>query len=1783
MGERSPSRLSLAPPQSHVMPWALCFFDTPQNHKHVRDNLGPLLSAKAIAFKALVVSPSTAPSLFSTWRFNEWAGALVCGTDLDSSQMLQSLLASPDPAARSFPVALLPSHVPSAQAHVLAINLAHGQADCTEAILDAVLRRTTVQTDVIAVDVAGGRRYALVGVGLGLFRAPSGKGAPGSFVPLPLLATETLENKKVTPFDVMPILTTSDTDDGRPVALHGLLATTHSRIGALRVLEDSNSVEVGVMAQVLVLEKTCVASLATPAVDVDLVPLASVGSVRQFRFTLPDGPKNGSVNIDGEAVALPPGSKRAVSLEMVKDAILFVVPTIPLDSRRTPSRTHLMVPQSPSAALEERTFFPTLAPIHDDENDDDNSDESAAAVASHHAEVFREYTEDCAVKADCTATRVLDLTLQPGWAATVSEETLLAAIKDAINRALASAQHSQSFSHSFSHSHSLPLPASLAAAAAAAAAASTSVFHAPTSAFGPDPATPLPAFSFSSQMTPAGSPSVSGHLQRSVNDDLSSVGSVPPTPPPTPLTKPGVSRRKVVKHRSNNKSLEIDPKLLKEDRLYLIIYNPVSGSGKAKKIVDKYIMPVLRDFKIAILETQRRGHATDYIASIPDISIYTGIVVCGGDGMVSETVTGIKRRASGFDQQREEVPPVAIIPVGTANAMAHELNGEACDTFEKIVMSTLYAMLGGQTRMVDVISVKGARDNKYALSCVGWGLAGAVGLQADKLRWLPGQRSARYDIAGFITMFKDWPLSCRADFSYIDATTKQVVELKSIGVVNLIASSLPRLGVDHPICLGLKPDDGRIAVCLLDDTHSRYSTIQTALAMKSGTYLADRPEMRTFVASSFTLRPVLGSMGADVPFNIDGDPFDSQDISVTMLNRQLRVFAPNLDRGAPVQGPVALINPFVSLLPSECTSFPMRVYTDTDLVDLQAGGTLTTASELLTTRDVSWVQCWRNATPWTSPALVACLAEASKPESVAAMAAAGLGAPPVGPTDKPVKRIQVWCSGEGKAVVDYVIAPMLRLAGASFVVVLVANEDARLVLATQAPDAAQDIGALVFCGSKTFIHQAMESIVFGAREGFPAMVAARLAALPFTCVPVTFEGNMYVPNGDEKYDENAPSFKDDLLRHAGECVASLWRNQRYPLSMIELPDVPRPFVALSYVGWNVPLIYSRHPFADIDLTLSVDCRITITTTKDVRPLVMNVAMLCFFATPLPRFNGFRLHPDKCPLDGTMVLVVANARGAKHVHGLARRAMVDHYLSDFTNPTFGVVPYVTEFKIEFLGPAPARSKMMLDGMEVPLTGFTARTHAMQLQYTSKHAMTATPLVTPSTLPELAAGGTQAGAGAVQTTGDVPLRARQVRSTAPSSMLPVAQLHSYCSPLSTAILPSTTASPFSSSTAAAATREVLDAAGDQTSPNKSLDSAVDDGLPLPVHGRSFSSFVLNNSYRDWITRYSKAIKRADAAKKKFAVIANAAGRDISPATIVSRLVQPLLSEAGLTVTPIIVGNSAHQLLTIDPAVLDGIIVCGDDAFVSKVYTLLYTFNPAIANIVLAVVPLGTINAIASIAVPSQLNRNDMVAHCLYRALLGEFRPASILAARADGAEPAYGLAFAEHGLAAFLAAAAGEDGAAERLKGGALRVRLATTGMVGAQREGSTDESSTDSPNMGTQYEATITAALVIVSTLARIGPLALTKGSVVQSGAALLFWIDAGSPASTLASIARATREGRPLAVLPGVHSTLVSQCSLVVLGAPADDRPLFTLDDAALAVRSTLQLDVVPAAAKLFR
>lgn len=99
------------------------------------------------------------------------------------------------------------------------------------------------------------------------------------------------------------------------------------------------------------------------------------------------------------------------------------------------------------------------------------------------------------------------------------------------------------------------------------------------------------------------------------------------------------------------------------DQDWLIIYNPVSGGGKARKDKEK-ILKVLDDLKIkySISITEEHGHAIEITRNAIE-SGQLKIMGIGGDGTVNEIVNGI------FSQQKVKSTDVsfAFIPVGTGN------------------------------------------------------------------------------------------------------------------------------------------------------------------------------------------------------------------------------------------------------------------------------------------------------------------------------------------------------------------------------------------------------------------------------------------------------------------------------------------------------------------------------------------------------------------------------------------------------------------------------------------------------------------------------------------------------------------------------------------------------------------------------------------------------------------------------------------------------------------------------------------------------------------------------------------------------------------------------------------------------------------------------------------------------------------------------------------------------------------------------------------------------------
>lgn len=96
-----------------------------------------------------------------------------------------------------------------------------------------------------------------------------------------------------------------------------------------------------------------------------------------------------------------------------------------------------------------------------------------------------------------------------------------------------------------------------------------------------------------------------------------------------------------------------------------MIRNPTAGRRR-RGLVDAVVQHVrAAGWTVDLVDTNAVGDARR-LAESCDAGRYGVIAVAGGDGTINEVVNGLARRC-------DTAPPLAIVPLGTANVLAHEL------------------------------------------------------------------------------------------------------------------------------------------------------------------------------------------------------------------------------------------------------------------------------------------------------------------------------------------------------------------------------------------------------------------------------------------------------------------------------------------------------------------------------------------------------------------------------------------------------------------------------------------------------------------------------------------------------------------------------------------------------------------------------------------------------------------------------------------------------------------------------------------------------------------------------------------------------------------------------------------------------------------------------------------------------------------------------------------------------------------------------------------------------
>ncbi|XP_049834639.1 acylglycerol kinase, mitochondrial [Schistocerca gregaria] len=201
----------------------------------------------------------------------------------------------------------------------------------------------------------------------------------------------------------------------------------------------------------------------------------------------------------------------------------------------------------------------------------------------------------------------------------------------------------------------------------------------------------------------------------------------------------------------------------------VVILNPVANKRKAKKNFEKYCAPLLNlaGVFVDVMQTESVGHACNIIEKIDART--DAVVVAGGDGTLSEVVTGMLRNGNAVNY------PVGVIPLGQTNTLAKSLFYDSDTNVVKHIAEATMAVIREARKPVDVmkIEVLGEDENKpvkpvYGLGSIQWGAYRDAHAKRDKYWYWGSLRSyVTYVFTGLKSEKSGISWQCDAELDYI--------------------------------------------------------------------------------------------------------------------------------------------------------------------------------------------------------------------------------------------------------------------------------------------------------------------------------------------------------------------------------------------------------------------------------------------------------------------------------------------------------------------------------------------------------------------------------------------------------------------------------------------------------------------------------------------------------------------------------------------------------------------------------------------------------------------------------------------------------------------------------------------------------------------------------------------------------------------------------------------------------------------------------------------------------
>lgn len=291
----------------------------------------------------------------------------------------------------------------------------------------------------------------------------------------------------------------------------------------------------------------------------------------------------------------------------------------------------------------------------------------------------------------------------------------------------------------------------------------------------------------------------------------------------------------------------------------LLVFNPHAASRRASKL----LKPILEEFKIHNIDvslrvTRHQNHGIEIVIE-EDLEKYDAIIAAGGDGTLFDVVNGLFRRKDNI------AIPIGIIPIGTGNAFARDL-----DLNTNNIKKAIELVAGFKTMKVDVGYFNTAGEDHYFMNILGLGFVADVAKTSYRLKWM-GNIAYTLGVLWEMIFLKKYDLKITIDdVEYNEKNT-------------FVEISNSRYTSNFLMAPNAEIDDGLLDITLLNGV-SRIKMIKAFPKIFTGEHI-HLEEVKTFKAKDIKIQTKKAKI-----LTPDGELFGITPIDVKCLPGAIRMF-----------------------------------------------------------------------------------------------------------------------------------------------------------------------------------------------------------------------------------------------------------------------------------------------------------------------------------------------------------------------------------------------------------------------------------------------------------------------------------------------------------------------------------------------------------------------------------------------------------------------------------------------------------------------------------------------------------------------------------------------------------------------------------------------------------------------------------------------------------------------------------------------------------------------------